>query len=29
MLKAFSLPQNLNNEGQVAKSEQHYLHGLL
>ena len=30
MLKAFSLPQNLNNEGQVAKSdEQHYLYGLL
>lgn len=29
MLKAFSLPQNLNNEGQVAKSDQHYLHGLL
>lgn len=29
MLKAFSLPQNLNNEGQVAKSEQHYLHGIL
>ena len=29
MLKAFSLPQNLNNEGQVTKSEQHYLHGLL
>lgn len=30
MLKAFSLPQNLNNEGQVAKSDgEHYLHGLL
>ena len=29
MLKAFSLPQNLNNEGQVAKSQEHYLHGLL
>lgn len=30
MLKAFSLPQNLNNEGQqVAKSDQHFLHGLL
>ena len=29
MLKAFSLPQNLNNEGQIAKSQEHYLHGLL
>ena len=30
MLKAFSLPQNLNNEGQVAKSDgEHYLHGIL
>ena len=30
MRKAFSLPQNLNNEGQVAKSDgEHYLHGLL
>lgn len=29
MLKAFSLPQNLNNEGQTAKSQEHYLHGLL
>ena len=29
MLKAFSLPQNLNNEGQVAKGQEHYLHGLL
>lgn len=30
MLKAFSLPQNLNNEGQVAKSDAtHFLHGIL